>query len=160
MSQLLSKYGTLLDRAQFHADVTSTCAKVQVGSLILTENFVSILGSNHGIERNCRRTLCNRIEKYGDDSKSHRLPSDCVSIHSEVDAICKAAKEGISLDKGVIFVTRYPCEACARAIAQSGIRKVVYGRKEKMSEMAANTLSTYNIEVIHVEDWSYRDNNS
>lgn len=157
---LSSKYGSLLDRAQYHADVMSTCAKVQVGSLIVNEDFVTVIGCNHGIERNCRNTICNRIEKYGEDSKNHRLPSDCVSIHSEVDAICKAARNGVKLDGAVIFVTRYPCEACARAITQSGIRKVVYGRKEKISDMTAKTFSAYNVEVIHVEDWDYKDNNS
>lgn len=150
----------MLSRAQAYADVNSTCAKVQVGSLIVAENFTVIHGCNHGIDRCCRAVGCHRVEKYGDDSKLHRLPSDCVAIHSEVDAICQAAKLGVDLDRAVIFVTRYPCEACARAIVRAGIRKVVYGRKEPISDMTANMLHCAGVAVIHVNDWEYADNNS
>lgn len=150
----------MLSRAQSYADVNSTCAKVQVGSLIVTENYTVIHGCNHGIERNCRAKGCHRVERYGDDSKLHRLPSDCVAVHSEVDAICQAAKTGVSLDRAVIFVTRYPCEACARAIVRAGIRKVVYGRKEPISDMTADMLFCAGVEVVHVDEWEYADNNS
>lgn len=150
----------MLSRAQAYADVNSTCAKVQVGSLIVAENFAVIHGCNHGIDRCCRAVGCHRVEKYGDDSKLHRLPSDCVAIHSEIDAICQAAKLGVDLNRAVIFVTRYPCEACARAIVRAGIRKVVYGRKEPISDMTANMLHCAGVAVIHVSDWEYADNNS
>lgn len=156
----IKDYKKMLSRAQSYADVNSTCAKVQVGSLIVTENFTVIHGCNHGIDRCCKAVGCHRVEKYGDDSKLHRLPSDCVAIHSEVDAICQAAKLGVGLERAVIFVTRYPCEACARAIARAGIRKVVYGRKESISEMTANMLNCAGVAVVHVSDWEYADNNS
>ena len=149
-----------LTRAQIHADAHSTCCKVKVGSLIISENYEMIFGCNHGIERNCEEKGCRRVEVYGENSKLHRLPSDCVSVHSEVDAICKAAKTGINLSGAVIFVTRYPCEACARAIALSGIRRVVYGRKEEVSEMTKSILDSAGVQIIHESDWIYEDNNS
>lgn len=150
----------MLSRAQVYADMNSTCAKVKVGSVIITDTYAIIYGCNRGIERDCVVEGCRRIAVYGEDSKSHRLPSDCVAVHSEVDAICQAAKLGIRLKDSVIYVTRYPCEACARAIVKSGIRKVVYGRKESISEMSAQTFRTGNVEVIHLDDWEYADNNS
>lgn len=150
----------MLSRAQVYANAHSTCAKVKVASLIVNSDFVVTMGCNHGVERNCCKEGCHRIEKYGENSKLHRLPSDCVSIHSEVDAICKAANHGVKLEGAAIFVTRYPCEACARAITQSGIRKVVYGRKEGISEMTEKMFDSAGIEVVHVEDWDYDDNNS
>lgn len=156
----IESHKQMLSRAQAYADVNSTCAKVQVGSLIVTEDLTVIHGCNHGIDRCCREVGCHRVEKYGDNSKLHRLPSDCVAIHSEVDAICQAAKLGVDLDRAVIFVTRYPCEACSRAIVRAGIRKVVYGRKEPISGMTANMLYCAGVEVIHVSDWEYADNNS
>lgn len=149
----------MLSRAQSYADMNSTCAKVQVGSLIVTENYALISGCNHGIDRNCKSVGCHRIEKYGDSSKIHRLPSDCVAVHSEIDAICKAARQGLNLHRAIIFVTRYPCEACARAIVSAGIRKVVYGRKEKVSDMTEIMLHCAGVELEHVEDWDYSDDN-
>ena len=83
-----------------------------------------------------------------------------MAIHSEVDAICKAAKIGKRLDNAAIVVTRYPCEACARAIVESGIKIVAYGRKEKISDITQKIFDSYNVTVQHIDDWNYADNNS
>lgn len=154
------KNKTMLDRAQRYADAEATCKKVKVGSLIITENFSIVKGKNHGLNHKCDEAECLRVMKYGENSKDHRLPSDCAAIHSEVDAICNAAEQGIPLSGATIFVTRYPCEACARAIVQSGIRKVVYGRKEKVSEMTEGILNWGEVIVVHEEDWDAEDDNS
>lgn len=45
--------------------------------------------------------------------------------HAERNAIYNAARVGASLDKCTIYVNRYPCADCARAIIQSGISRVV-----------------------------------
>lgn len=150
----------MLEKAQAYASSFSTCSKVQVGSLIVTVNLDTVYGCNKGIERNCMIEGCHRVEKYGENSKLHRLPSDCVAIHSEVDAISRAARRGLCLNGAVIFITRYPCEACARAIALSGIRKVCYGRTEEISEMTRQIFEASGIEVVHEKDWVYEDNNS
>lgn len=151
----------MLTRAQAYANFNSTCEKVQVGSLIITEKYEFVYGSNNGVGAfSCKAAGCHRVKVYGDNSKLHRLPSDCMSIHSEVDAISRAAKEGVDLNNAVIFVTRYPCEACARAIAAAGIRKVVYGRKEMISNMTRTLLEFNGVEVVHESEWDYEDNNS
>lgn len=150
----------MLYRAQNYAEAKSTCKKVHVGSRIVTTDLMEINGCNRGIERSCVLQGCHRVEKYGENSKIHRLPSDCVAIHSEVDAISKAARNGFSLDDAVIFVTRYPCESCARAIITSGIRKVVYGRKESISDMTKSMFDVAGVEVVHESDWLCEDDNS
>ena len=155
-----------LDSAQEYADKNSTCAKVKVGSCIIPnmlqtpENFLhnAVHGCNHG-SLNCVKNGCRRIRLYGNASKEHRLPSDCDAIHSEVDAICKAAKKGIALEGATIFVTRYPCEACARAIVNAGIKKVFYGRKENISEYTNSIFRSAGVKVEKIEDWEREDNN-
>lgn len=149
----------MLTKAQVYANAHSTCCKVQVGSLIVTENYEMIYGANHGIGYNCSELGCNRVRLYGENSKEHRLPSDCVSIHSEIDAISNAARLGICLDRATIFVTRYPCEACARAIAQSGIRKVVYGRLEPIPEGTLNVFEYSGVIVSHCSEATWQDDN-
>ena len=151
---------SLLSRAQVYADHSSTCEKVKVGSVIVTPQDYLIFGSNHGCGYKCTSKGCYRKRLYGDNSKNHRLPSDCMAIHSEVDAICKAAKIGKRLDNAAIVVTRYPCEACARAIVESGIKIVAYGRKEKISDITQKIFDSYNVTVQHIDDWNYADNNS
>lgn len=147
----------LLDNAQLYADIHSTCTKVRVGSAIQTDDGTVIFGCNHGVY-NCKLNGCRRIELYGENSKEHRLPSDCDAIHSEVDAICQAAQSGISLKNASIFVTRYPCEACARAIAASGISTVVYGRRETMSSYSQQILESAGVEAYKIR-WEREDNN-
>lgn len=150
----------MLDRAQSYADAEATCKKVKVGSVIITENFSIVKGRNHGLNHNCESKGCLRVLKYGENSKEHRLPSDCSAIHSEIDAICHAAEKGVPLFGATIFITRYPCEACARAIVKSGIRKVVYGRKEKISKMTEAIFNWGEVLVTHEEDWTADDDNS
>lgn len=149
----------MLNRAQNYADKHSTCAKVKVGSIIVTPGtLVFMYGCNHGV-CNCKENGCRRVKMYGESSKNHRLPSDCDSIHSEIDAISKSAKLGIELDKATIYVSRYPCENCARAIAMSGIKEVVYGRKESISEYTQQILDDAGVKVTKVETWDWEDNN-
>jgi len=45
--------------------------------------------------------------------------------HGERNAIYNAARIGVVLQNCTIYVNRYPCADCARAILQSGITKVV-----------------------------------
>lgn len=146
-----------LDMAQKYADEMSTCVKVKVGSVITTDTH-GICGCNHGVS-NCKENGCRRIKLYGNASKEHRLPSDCDALHSEIDAISKAARRGVKLDGATIYVTRYPCESCARAIAESGISAVVYGRKEEVSDYTKEILENAGVEIFHIKSWEREDNN-
>ncbi len=148
-----------LELAHRHAEQNSTCAKVVVGSVIVTYGGYGpmFFGCNHGCS-NCKKNGCRRIKLYGDASKEHRLPSDCDALHSEVDAIASAAKKGMKVEGATIYVTRYPCEACARAIAAAGIKRVVYGRKEDISDYTRQILEAGNVTIEKVE-WEREDNN-
>lgn len=47
-------------------------------------------------------------------------------VHGEMNCILNAAREGISLEGATMYVTRLPvCSECAKAVAQSGIKRVV-----------------------------------
>lgn len=149
-----------LDIANRYAAAHSGCSKVTVGAVIVknygktNENIISI-GTNRAMPNLCLTARgCLRVELYGDDSKNHRLPSDCRALHSEVDAISKAGQDLTGCD---IFVTRYPCEACARAIIASGIKRVWWGREQDISEQTRQMFETYNIEYHWLRDWTEED---
>ena len=146
----------LLDSAQSLADVYTGCNKVAVGSMLIVEGKMRIYGQNKSIP-DCRELGCRRIELYGEDSKNHRLPSDCRSLHSEIKVITEAAKMGVSTNGATLIVTRYPCEACARAIVNAGIKKVYYGRKQEISEETEKIFKSGNVEFLHVRNWTYND---
>jgi dCMP deaminase len=48
-------------------------------------------------------------------------------IHAEKNAILNAGRNGVPLKGSVLYVTGHPCIECAKAIVQSGIKKVIYG---------------------------------
>lgn len=147
----------ILDRANLYALKNSGCNKVQVGSAILTTAGSLIFGSNYVIGNLCVIKGCQRIELYGEDSKNHRLPSDCRSLHSEIKAICTATAIGKSTYNAKIYITRYPCEACARAIVAAGIREVYYGREQEISDQTKKIFDLGRVKVCWIKDWIEKD---
>lgn len=158
----MNKFLTLqewLDMAHMYATKVSGCRKVAVGSLIEKDNLIIALGANQAMPNLCQSIRgCLRVEKYGEDSKIHRDPSDCRAIHSEIDAISNAAKKGLSTKGATIFVTRYPCESCARAIVAAGISQVFYGGTANISDETSKILESAKVDIYKVIDW--REDNS
>ena len=52
-------------------------------------------------------------------------------VHSELNAILNA---NCNLQNSIIYCTLFPCNECAKAIAQVGIKKVVYLRDFKSTQ--------------------------
>ncbi len=144
-----------LNMAQTYAESRSGCRKVAVGSCI-TDKHGRILsfGANAAIPNLCKSQGCLRIEKYGDNDKTHRGPADCRAIHSEVDAIAHLER---SARGGRIYVTRYPCEACARAIVAAGIMEVYYGRKQRISDETEQIFAYNGVRSVHIVSWDAPD---
>lgn len=140
-----------------YAKVFSGCTKVSVGSCIVKNDAIISMGANRTCPNMCKTHGCLRVAKYGNNSKEHRNPDDCRAIHSEVDAIGRATKNGISLEGATIYVTRYPCEACARLIAASGIRMVVYGRHQYISKMTEEIFREAGVTCINYSDYQEDD---
>ncbi|MEK7642258.1 MAG: dCMP deaminase family protein [Patescibacteria group bacterium] len=72
------------------------------------------------------------------------------TIHAEQWIIAQAAKEGVSLKGGRIYVTHFPCAVCAKIIAYSGIEKCYYG--EGSANLDGETsLRSVGVEIISVK---------
>lgn len=154
------KEKALLDSAHLYAEGQSGCRKVSVGCLVIDNIHSSqarVYGANRTIPVSCKDAGCLRVQKYGEASKKHRNPEDCRAIHSEVDAISTAAKHGLNLAGKTMIVTRYPCEACARAIITAGISRVIYGRAQECSEETMNMFKLSGVDVTHIVDWDAPD---
>lgn len=165
VSKAFKNAGMWLDEAHRYATKYSGCSKVQVGSVIVIGNGLFVVyGANRSIPDLCKTRGCLRVEKYGEDSKNHRLPSDCRAIHSELDAITKLAQIPFGLhqsytDETVLYVTRYPCEACARAIVSAGIKTVIYGRQQTISEETQRIFDSGKVACYHCSEWDAEDRN-
>ncbi len=51
------------------------------------------------------------------------------TIHAEQNAICQAAKHGVSLEGATLYCRMEPCRVCAMLIISVGIRRVVARRR-------------------------------
>ena len=89
----------------------------QVGSCIVSpEHNILSMGYN-GFPLGCSDDEFT-WEREGEDNKYF------YSTHSELNAILNY--RGGSLEGATIYVTLFPCNECAKAIIQSGIRTLVY----------------------------------
>ena len=72
-------------------------------------------------------------------------------VHAELNAILNSIK---SLKNSTIYVTHFPCNECAKAIVQSGIKKVVYfSDKHKdleTTKASKKILENANVEISHI----------
>ncbi len=108
----------------------STCARKHVGALIARDKVILSTGYNGSI-----RGLphCDEVGHLMEDGHCVR------TIHAEANAVIQAATHGIRLEGGDIYVTASPCWTCFKMIANTGIRRVVFGefyRDERIFEVA------------------------
>ena len=72
----------------------------------------------------------------------------CVrTIHAEQNAICQAAKFGISLNGATIYVNMTPCRVCTMLIINCGIKRVVCARKYKLSKESEELFKQAGVEI-------------
>jgi len=83
----------------------------------------------------------------------------CVrTVHAEQNAICQAAKLGISLQGATLYCRMTPCRTCAMLIINCGIVRVVCEKKyhagsesEKMFKLTGITLEYENDEILQYD---------
>ncbi len=118
----------------------STCDRKFVGAVIVHDKTILSTGYNGSIRG---MPHCSEVGHWMEDGH-------CVAtIHAECNAIIQAAKNGVSIDGASIYVTASPCWNCFKTIANSGIRRVVYGefyRDNRIFDVA----SKLGVELIHL----------
>lgn len=105
------------------ANLVSTRSKdksTKVGSVLVKEGRVISTGYN-GIPRGMNDNIKIR----------HEQPEKYFwFVHSELNAILNCAREGVSTYGSTLYTTLSPCSACAGAIIQAGIKKVIVRETE------------------------------
>ncbi len=115
-----------MDMAQFVSTWTS-CAREgrAIGAVIVKDKRILTTGYNgapSGITT-CREKGCMRDKL---NIKSGTCAERCYAVHAEQNAICQAAKLGVSVEGATLYCTHQPCTICTRLIINSGITRVVY----------------------------------
>lgn len=151
----------ILTLADNYAKNNTTCKKTAVGCYLVNETeyrTVAAKGCNHS-EVSCKDEGCFREQTFGDNSKEHRSICRCYGNHAEQDAVRKWKKDKDRFSKntaGILsaFVTRYPCDECAKELIDAGVKLVVYGRAFPISVSAADAFKNAGVEVVHLADWN------
>lgn len=89
----------------------------QVGACIVSENRIILSTGYNGFPFGCSDDEYS-WEREGEDTKYPYV------VHAELNAILNS--NGKSLKNARLYVTHFPCNECAKAIIQSGIRCVYY----------------------------------
>ena len=98
------------------------CVKGKVGAVIVKNGQIVSCGYNGMITglQNCKsESDCPRI---GIAHGTRYEVGDCA--HAESNAIFFCARNGICCNETTLYVNSAPCNLCARAIAQAGIKEV------------------------------------
>src|SRR5512136_1920548 len=119
----------------------STCARKFVGAVIVRDKTILSTGYNGSIRGMPHCTEVGHMMENG----------HCVAtIHAESNAILQAARNGVMIDGGTIYVTASPCWNCFKEIANSGLKRVVYGEFYR-DDRIFSTAKTLNIELVHLQ---------
>ena len=109
----------------------ATCDRKLVGALLVRDRIILSTGYNGSV-----RGLphCDEV--------GHMLENGhCVAtIHAEANAILQAARNGVRIEGGTVYVTASPCWGCFKTIANAGCVKIVFGefyRDERIFKFAA-----------------------
>ena len=77
----------------------------------------------------------------------------CVrTVHAEQNAICQAARRGISIDGATLYCRMTPCRTCAMLIINCGIVRVVCEKKYHAGEESERMFAEVGISLEYVEE--------
>jgi dCMP deaminase len=107
----------------------ATCDRGRSGCVIVKEKQILVtgyVGSPSGLPH------CDDVGHLL-KSLSHEngsVTQHCMrTVHAEQNAICQAAKEGISIKEATLYCRMTPCRTCAMLLINCGIRRVVCEKK-------------------------------
>lgn len=122
----------------------------QVGSCIVSQDHKILSMGYNGLPIGC-----------SDDEFPWAREGDALDTkylfvtHSELNAILNYRGGSLGLDGSTIYVTLFPCNECAKAIIQAGIRTVVY-ETDKYPESAAVLASKRMFDAAGVRYYQYQ----
>ena len=140
------KFEHYLNRAKVAAE-RGTCIRRRVGAIVVRDDVEvssGYVGAPRGTENCCDLGKCLRIEAGIPSGQRYEL---CRSVHAEQNAIVNAARSGIGIKDGEMYISSEkvegaykkddldkpkiygPCMICKKEIINAGI-KAVYMREE------------------------------
>ena len=120
----------------------STCDRKHVGAVIVRDRIILATGYNGSI----------RGLPHCDDAGHLMQDGHCVrTVHAVANAIAQAARAGVRIESGSIYVTASPCFGCFKLVANAGLTRIVFGefyRDELIFEFA----KALNLDLVHLPE--------
>lgn len=127
----------------------ATCDRGRSGCVIAKDNQLLVsgyVGSPKGLKH------CDEeghiIKKVMHIDEGERISEHCVrTVHAEQNAICQAAKRGISIDGATLYCRMTPCRTCSMLIINCGIVRVVCEKKYQLAMESEEILEKAGIKI-------------
>lgn len=103
----------------------ATCSRKHVGAVIVRDKTILSTGYNGSIRG---MDHCDEVGHLMEDWHCVR------TIHAEANAILQAAKNGTAIDGATLYSTASPCWPCFGLVANSGIRRIVFGEAYRATD--------------------------
>jgi dCMP deaminase len=130
----------------------ATCDRGKSGCVIVRDKQVlatGYVGSPAGLPH-CDEVghLMKKVIQENGEISEH-----CVrTVHAEQNAICQAAKRGISIEGATFYQRMTPCRTCAMMLINCGIKKIVCERRYQLAEESEQLLAEAGIELVYKYD--------
>ena len=123
----------------------SGCVIAKGGQILATGYVGSPIGLPH-----CDDVGHQMKKVLHDDGK---VTEHCVrTVHAEQNAICQAAKLGISIDHATLYCRMTPCRTCAMLIINCGIERVVVERKYHAGQESEQMFKEAGVQLVIIHD--------
>lgn len=124
----------------------SKCWWRQVGAVAVKNGEIIFRGFNKMLptEDECYKIGCIR-----DSIAPGKSPEICSVTHAEATIISLAARNGVSLKDTTLYVTHFPCPACAKLVALAGFKKLVYFRGSSVFD-GERVMASRGVDIIKI----------
>lgn len=131
------------------ASKRATCNRARSGCVIVRDKQVLVtgyVGSPTGLPH-CDDVghLIRSITNENGETSEHCLRT----VHSEQNAICQAAKRGISIAGATLYNRMTPCRTCAMLIINCGIERVVCERKYHQGDESESMFAEAKVKLVY-----------
>jgi len=130
----------------------ATCDRGRSGCVIAREKQLLVtgyVGSPQGLPH-CDEVGHQMKKTVHEDG---HVTQHCVrTVHAEQNAICQAAKRGISIDKATLYCRMTPCRTCAMLIINCGIVRVVCENRYHSADESEEMFKQAGIQLDYVSE--------
>ena len=137
----------------------ATCDRGRSGCVIVKNKQILVtgyVGSPMGLPH-CDE-VGHQMKKMLNEDGS--ISEHCVrTVHAEQNAVCQAAKLGVSIDGATVYCRMTPCRVCAMLLINCGIKRVVCERRYHAGAESEEMFKKVGIELefVHDEIQQYSD---